>query len=109
MESLQAQEEGLRDLILVTSASASETRNLELQERVLGLTNRLGWLTWTLIVLTVVLVGLGVATLVVQVENTPTTSAHPTPAASAGSPSTGPASQPPAAPIRELQVRHLPI
>ena len=34
MESLQAQEADLRELILVTSASTSETRNLELQAQV---------------------------------------------------------------------------
>ena len=71
MESLQAQEVGLRELILVTSASTSETRNLELQTQVLGLTNKLNGLTKWLIILTVVLVILGVAALVVQVVNTP--------------------------------------
>ena len=45
MENLQAQEAGLRELILVTSASTSETRNLELQTQVLWLTNNLGGLT----------------------------------------------------------------
>jgi hypothetical protein len=73
MESLQAQEAGLRDLILVTSQSVSETRNLDLQTKVLDLTAKLRGLTTWLIVLTVVLVVLGVATLWVQVANTPNT------------------------------------
>jgi hypothetical protein len=85
MESLQAQEAGLRELILVTSASMSETRNLELQTQVLGLTNRLNGLTKWLIVLTVVLVILGVAALVVQVVNTPAVTVPVTPASSVGS------------------------
>lgn len=71
MESLQAQQGELRDLILVISQSMSETRNLELQTQVLGLTNGLNRLTRWLILLTIVLVVLGVATLVVQVVNTP--------------------------------------
>lgn len=66
METLRAQEADLRDLILVISQSMSETRNLELQTQVLGLTNGLNRLTKWLIVLTIVLVALGVATLVVQ-------------------------------------------
>lgn len=64
--SLEAQEAELRDLILVVSQSMSETRNLELQTQVLGLTNSLNGLTKWLIILTIVLVALGVATLVVQ-------------------------------------------
>jgi hypothetical protein len=70
MEGLQAQEAGLRDLILVASQSMSETRNLDLQEKVLALTNRLGGLTIWLIVLTAALLALGVATLWVTVANT---------------------------------------
>ena len=85
MESLQAQEADLRELILVTSASTSETRNLELQTQVLGLTNRLHGLTKWLIVLTVVLVILGVAALVVQVVNTPAVTVPVTPTSSVGS------------------------
>jgi hypothetical protein len=72
MEGLQAQEAGLRDLILVTSQSMSETRNLELQTKVLDLTNKLNGLTKGLIVLTLVLVAVGVAALLMQVANTPT-------------------------------------
>jgi hypothetical protein len=49
----------------------SETRNLELQTQVLGLTHGLNRLTRWLILLTIVLVVLGVATLVVQLVNTP--------------------------------------
>jgi hypothetical protein len=79
MESLQAQEVGLRELILVTSASTSETRNLELQTQVLGLTNKLNGLTRWLIILTVVLVILGVAALVVQVVNAPAAPINVTP------------------------------
>jgi hypothetical protein len=71
LESLQAQQAELRDLILVISQSMSETRNLELQTQVLGLTNGLNRLTRWLILLTIVLVVLGVATLVVQLVNTP--------------------------------------
>lgn len=77
MESLRAQEADLRELILVTSASMSETQ-------VLGLTSKLNRLTTWLIILSGVLVALGVAALVVQVENTPTVTVHitPTPPAS---------------------------
>lgn len=63
---LQAQEAGLRDLILVISQSMSDARNLELQTRVLDLTDGLNRLTKWLIFLTIVLVVLGVATLVIQ-------------------------------------------
>jgi hypothetical protein len=80
VESLQAQEVGLRELILVTSASTSETRNLELQTQVLRLTDKLNGLTRWLIILTVVLVILGVAGLVVQVVNAPAAPANVTPA-----------------------------
>lgn len=66
MEMLQAQEVNLRDLILVISQSMSDTQNLELQKRVLGLTDGLNRLTKWLTYLTVVLVILGVATLVIQ-------------------------------------------
>lgn len=45
MQSLQAEEIGLRELILVTSASTSETRNLELQTQVRGLTSQLSKVT----------------------------------------------------------------
>jgi hypothetical protein len=71
LESLQAQQAELRDLILVISQTMSETRNLELQTQVLGLTHGLNRLTRWLILLTIVLVVLGVATLVVQLVNTP--------------------------------------
>ena len=98
MESLQAQEAGLRDLILVTSASMSETRNLELQTQVLGLTNRLNGLTKWLIVLTVVLVILGVAALVVQVVNTPAVTVHVIPTSSVGSRAASPTPRPSASP-----------
>jgi hypothetical protein len=98
MESLQAQEAGLRELILVTSASTSETRNLELQTQVLRLTNRLNGLTKWLIVLTVVLVILGVAALVVQVVNTPAVTVHVIPTSSVGSRAASPTPRPSASP-----------
>jgi len=98
MESLQAQEVGLRELILVTSASTSETRNLELQTQVLGLTNKLNGLTKWLIILTVVLVILGVAALVVQVVNTPAATGNVTPSPHASSQIASPAPRPSARP-----------
>ena len=98
MESLQAQEADLRELILVTSASMSETRNLELQTQVLGLTDRLNGLTKWLIVLTVVLVILGVAALVVQVVNTPAVTVHVIPTSSVGSRAASPTPRPSASP-----------
>lgn len=58
------------NLILVTSQAMSETRNLDLQEKVLGLTDRLRGLTIWLIVLTAALLVLGVATLWVTLANT---------------------------------------
>jgi hypothetical protein len=99
MESLQAQEAGLRELILVTSASTSETRNLELQTQVLRLTNRLNGLTKWLIVLTVVLVILGVTALVVQVVNTPAVTVHVIPTSSVGSRAASPTPRPSASPM----------
>ena len=72
MEGLQAQETGIRDLILVTSQAIGETRDLDLHTKVLGLTNKLNRLTTWLIVLTVALVILGLAGFVVQVTNSPT-------------------------------------
>jgi hypothetical protein len=78
IQSLQSQEADLRELTLVTSQSMSETRNLELQTQVLSLTNTLNGLTKWLIVLTIVLVGLGVATLAVQLANTPSVTVHVT-------------------------------
>ena len=86
METLQAQEVDLRDLILVISQSMSETRNLELQTQVLGLTNGLSRLTRWLTVLTIVLVVLGVATLVVQLVNTPAGTSNGAPSSHATSP-----------------------
>jgi hypothetical protein len=91
MESLQAQEADLRELILVTSASTSETRNLQLQAKV-------GRLTWVLIVLTVVLVISGVAALVVQVVNTPAVTVHVIPTSIVGSRATSPTPRPSASP-----------
>jgi hypothetical protein len=85
IDSLQAQDAELRDLILVTSQSMGETRNLELQTQVLSLTNSLNGLTKWLIILTIVLVGLGVTTLVVQVQNNPTGTTNVTPSSHASS------------------------
>jgi hypothetical protein len=98
MESLQAQEVGLRELILVTSASISETRNLELQTKVLGLTNKLNGLTRWLIILTVVLVILGVAALVVQIVNAPAAPVNVTPASHAPPRTASPTPRPSASP-----------
>ncbi len=69
--SLQSEEANLRELILVTSSSTSEITGLDLQTKVLNLTNKLNGLTTWLIILTVVLVILGVATLVVQLVHNP--------------------------------------
>jgi hypothetical protein len=90
IESLQAQEAGLRDLILVTSQSMSDTRNLELQTQVLGLTDSLKALTKWLIFLTIVLVVLGVVTLAVQVGNAPSGTVRVTPTSQTGSHTTSP-------------------
>jgi hypothetical protein len=69
--SLQSQEANLRELILVTSASTSETRSLELQTKVFDLTRKLNGLTIGLIILTIVLVILGVAALLVALFHVP--------------------------------------
>jgi hypothetical protein len=80
--SVQSQEANLRELMLVTSASSSETQGLELQGRVLGLTKKLGFLTTWLIVLTFILVALGVATLLMELFHTPAVTVHVAPPAS---------------------------
>jgi hypothetical protein len=69
--SLETQESNLRELILITSASTTETRSLELQTNVLNLTTKLNGLTTWLIILTFVLVALGVAALLVQIFHVP--------------------------------------
>jgi hypothetical protein len=94
MDSLQTQESGLRDLILVTSQSMSETRNLDLQAKVLDLTNKLGGLTKWLIVLTVLLVLLGVAALWVQVAHSPTVTVRVTQTSQPASPTAAPTPRP---------------
>lgn len=68
---LLSQEANLRELILVTSASASEATGIELQTKVLALTNKLGTFTIVLIVLTFVLVALGAIALFVQLVHNP--------------------------------------
>ncbi len=83
MESLQTHETGLRDLILVTSQSINETRNL-------ALANTLKWLTIALALLTAALVFLGV----VQAVHPATVTVNVTPMAPAGSPTPGPTSSP---------------
>jgi hypothetical protein len=57
LETLQGQEVGLRELILITSSAMTETRTLKLS-------HTLNRLTWVLVVLTVVLVALTVVQLV---------------------------------------------
>jgi hypothetical protein len=68
---IRSQEANLRELILVTSASTSETRGLELQTNILTLTKTLGRLTKWLIILTIVLVLLGAGALLAQIVHTP--------------------------------------
>ncbi len=94
MEGLQTQEADLRDLILVTSQSLTETRNLDLQAKVVDLTDGLRCLTRWLIVLTVVLVVLGVATLLVTVANSPGSGGKANQTSHPASPSPAPSSSP---------------
>ena len=89
--SLESQESSLRELILISTASTTETRNLELQVKVLDLTKQLSALTTWLFVLTFVLVILGVAALLVQILHTPVVQVQlPTPSHSAPSTTTKP-------------------
>lgn len=69
--SLQSQEGDPRELILVTSASTSETRSLGLQTNIFDLTSKLNGLTTWLIILTIVLVILAVAALLVAIFHVP--------------------------------------
>ena len=61
MTNLQAQETGLRELVLITSQSINDAQNMQLQQKVLALTGRLNWLTIVLVMLTGALVYLAVA------------------------------------------------
>jgi hypothetical protein len=70
LDSIQIQESELREQILVTSAATSEVRNRELQNKILVLSKRLNALTVVLVVLTIALIGLGIATFFVQGDHT---------------------------------------
>jgi hypothetical protein len=64
MANLQAQETGLRELVLITSQAINDAQNMQLQKKVLTLTGRLSWLTIVLVILTLALVFIGVVQLV---------------------------------------------
>ena len=76
---LESHEANLRELILVSSTSVSESRSIDLQSTVTELTNKLRGLTIVLLILTVVLVGVGVATLLVQIFHVPVVHVPPSP------------------------------
>jgi hypothetical protein len=89
--SLEADEADLRELIFVTKSSTSEVVGLDLQTKVLNLTGTLNGLTTWLIILTVVLVILAVATLLVQVLHNPAVHVQlPIPTHTAGTTTTTP-------------------
>lgn len=73
---LRKDEANLRQLVLVSSESASEKSGHSIQQGLLVLTQKLNTLTSLLLVLTVVLVVLGVAALLVQWFHEPSVMVH---------------------------------
>lgn len=62
---IQAQEAGLRELVLVTSQSIGDVNDAKLQGKVLSLTDKLGRLTVWLVILTGVVLALTVASVII--------------------------------------------
>lgn len=95
MDSLQAQEAGLRDLILITSQSINETRSI-------ALAKQLTWLTYVLAALTAGLLVLAA----VQLVNPPSVTVDVTPTPQVISPSPYHNSRPSSAPSQPKSSTH---